>query len=220
MDLERRATVHAALGDPHRLAIVDELRASDRSPSELAARLTIRPSLLAFHLDHLETAGLVRRTPSDADRRRKYVQLVRTAVDDLVPQRPATADGVLFVCTHNSARSQLAAALWRQHRNQPASSAGTEPAERIHPDAVDAAARAGLDLTHERPRALTTADAALPIITVCDRAYEELGRTTRHWSVPDPVGAPEADAFDRTLVTIRERVLAFDRPDPLDQETS
>ena len=58
------------------------------------------------------------------------------------------------MCTHNSARSQLAAALWTQLTNQPADSAGTHPAARVHPGAVAAARRAGLDLTDARPKLL------------------------------------------------------------------
>ena len=59
--LARRATIHAALADPHRLAIVDELALSDRSPSELRTRLQIGSNLLAHHLDTLAGAGLVER---------------------------------------------------------------------------------------------------------------------------------------------------------------
>ena len=53
---------------------------------------------------------------------------------------------ILFVCTHNSARSQLAAALWTATTGREALSAGTQPATRVHPGAVAAAARAGLVL--------------------------------------------------------------------------
>ncbi len=213
MDLARRASIHAALGDAHRLAIVDQLVESDRSPRELADLLAIRPSLLAFHLDQLERGGLIRRSASDADRRRKYVQLVRTDLAALVPAARAPSGEVVFVCTRNSARSQLAAALWRRHRGATATSAGTDPADGVHPGAIAAADRVGLDLRGRRPRRLSAADADRSIITVCDRAYEDLGRTTRHWSVPDPVAADVPDAFDRALATIRDRIIAIDRTD-------
>ncbi|MDZ7732130.1 MAG: hypothetical protein U5R31_02625 [Acidimicrobiia bacterium] len=70
-------------------------------------------NLLAHHLAVLERAGLVRRDTSSGDRRRRYVRLDDRALDGLAPrpsQPPPTR--VVFVCTHNSARSQLAAALW------------------------------------------------------------------------------------------------------------
>jgi ArsR family transcriptional regulator, arsenate/arsenite/antimonite-responsive transcriptional repressor / arsenate reductase (thioredoxin) len=216
VQLERRAEIHAALGDPARLAIVDELVDSDRSPSELSARLALRPPLLAFHLDTLERAGLITRVVSSGDRRRKYVQLV-PAVLGLIGARPVPPPGpVVFVCTRNSARSQLAAALWRAHHGD-ASSAGTHPADRVHPGAVAAARRAGLDLEGVTPRLLDPATAAEHIVTVCDQAYEALPVTTRHWSIPDPVGhdpdeasGPASDhTFDRALELIRTRITAL-----------
>src|SRR5687768_10927452 len=76
-DLERRAAMYAALGDPARLAIVDDLAVSDRSPKELGGRHGLPTNLLAHHLDVLEAAGLIVRSGSAGDRRRKYVRLVR-----------------------------------------------------------------------------------------------------------------------------------------------
>ena len=72
-----RAAVHAALGEPVRLAIVEDLATSDRSPKELAVRLSLPTNLLAHHLDVLEGAGLIERFVSAGDRRRRYVRLVR-----------------------------------------------------------------------------------------------------------------------------------------------
>ena len=98
---------------------------------------------------------------------------------------------MLFVCTANSARSHLAAALWRQASNVPAASAGTHPAAAIDPGAIDAAARHRLPLPRLRPRHITEVrhDGDL-VITVCDLAHEELGDLRAvHWSVPDPVPA-------------------------------
>ena len=74
-DLGTRAELHRVLGDERRLAVVDELRRSDRTPSELG-ELTGTPSnLLAHHLDELERVGVVRRVRSEGDGRRRYVQL-------------------------------------------------------------------------------------------------------------------------------------------------
>lgn len=68
--------VHAALGDPSRLAIVDQLTGSDRSPQELQELLGVPSNLLAHHLDVLAAAGLIERSRSSGDGRRRYVHLV------------------------------------------------------------------------------------------------------------------------------------------------
>lgn len=208
-DLERRARAHAALGEPIRLAIVDELARSDRSPKELSERFSLPGNLLAHHLDVLEAAGLVRRCRSAGDGRRRYVRLVRHALDDLTTTPAERPRGdVVFVCTHNSARSQLAAALWRARTGDDASSAGTHPAERVHPGAVAAARRAGLDLAGATPRLLGADDQGRHIVTVCDRAHEELAPEPGawHWSVPDPIEAGDDAAFDAALAELDHRI--------------
>ena len=73
--LEARAATYAALGDPHRLAIVEELVLSDRAPSELGERFGLESNLLAHHLRVLEAVGLIERVTSDGDRRRRYLRL-------------------------------------------------------------------------------------------------------------------------------------------------
>ncbi|MGZ7087040.1 MAG: ArsR/SmtB family transcription factor, partial [Ilumatobacteraceae bacterium] len=78
-----RAARHAALGDPVRLAIVDELAVSDRAPVELRRLIGIESNLLAHHLDVLERVGFISRTRSSGDGRRRYVHLHRRALDDL-----------------------------------------------------------------------------------------------------------------------------------------
>jgi ArsR family transcriptional regulator, arsenate/arsenite/antimonite-responsive transcriptional repressor / arsenate reductase (thioredoxin) len=215
-DLDDRAARHAALGDPVRLAIVDDLRASDRTPSELAAHFGLASNLLAHHLASLERVGLIERVASSGDRRRRYVRLRPDRLDRLDGPDRATASAspatrVLFVCTENSARSQLAAVLWRARRGRHAVSAGTQPAARVHPGAVAAARRAGLDLGAEVPRLITPRDLRADlIVTVCDRANEEL-RTTGparrwHWSVPDPATTGSRAAFDDTVAALDERI--------------
>lgn len=215
-DLTDRAGRHAALGDPARLAIVDQLVRSDRSPAELGRRLGMGSNLLAHHLAVLESAGLVDRSRSSGDGRRRYVHLRPAALAGLVPGRPDTADDggsglpseVLFVCTRNSARSQLAAVLWTSVTGGRASSAGTHPAERVHRGAVAAARRAGVDLSGARPGRLSDPPAVELVVTVCDRAHEELGERDGwwHWSVVDPVPSGTAGAFDATVAELRERI--------------
>lgn len=210
VSIEQRAAIHAALGDPVRLAVVDELRRSDRSPGELGALLGVPGPLLAFHLDALERAGVIRRRPSSGDRRRRYVQLVGEVLDLVAWGPTAPARPVLFVCTRNSARSQLAAAIWRAEIGSPASSAGTDPAQAIHPGAVEAARRAGLPLGDTTPSPLPhplhAADDDTAIVTVCDRAREELAVVTWHWSIPDPADDGSDAAFDDAVARLRDRI--------------
>jgi len=211
--LKERASIHAAMGDPHRLAIADALSLSDRSPSSLGAALGIESNLLAHHLDILERAGLIERIQSKGDRRRRYLHLNRDALDTLGSAAPLHANALLFVCTHNSARSQLAAALWNQASEASAESAGTHPAGRVHPHAVATAARHGLDLSKARPQAL--GEIAVPhdlIVTVCDRAHEELqplDTPVLHWSIPDPAEIGTPSAFEAAFQAIRKRVTAL-----------
>jgi len=145
VSVERRAAVHAALGEPVRLAIVDRLGPGDASPGELAEALGLGSNLLARHLKALQEAGVIRRVRSEGDKRRSYVQL---RLDDplvwaaaqvgLTGQLPAAGvSRVVFVCTANSARSQLAAARWNAISPVPAMSAGTHPGVRVHPRAAN-----------------------------------------------------------------------------------
>jgi protein-tyrosine-phosphatase/DNA-binding transcriptional ArsR family regulator len=212
-DVERRARMHAALGEPVRLLIVDQLVLGDASPGELRALVELPTNLLAHHLKVLDEAGLIRRVRSEGDRRRSYVQL---AADDpmvaaLVSAHPATppaAERVVFVCTHNSARSQFAAAAWARTSNVPATSAGTHPAERVHPRAVRVGRRHGLALagtgTAHVADVVRSGDL---VVAVCDNAHEELPDLPKlHWSVPDPSPADTDVAFENAYEAITERV--------------
>ena len=210
-DLELRARRHTALGEPARLAIIDELTVSDRAPIELREMLDIPGNLLAHHLDVLEEVGLIERTRSSGDGRRRYVHLVAGSLDGLLPHRGVELGPALFVCSANSARSQLAAALWQALTEQPAESAGTHPADEVHPGAVAAARRAGLDLSRATPQQLDRVQQPSLVITVCDRAHEELDAEPGwlHWSVPDPVPSTSAAAFDATVTELRGRIDSF-----------
>jgi protein-tyrosine-phosphatase/DNA-binding transcriptional ArsR family regulator len=232
MDVEGRARLHAALGDPVRLRIVDALALGDAGPGELAARFGLTTNLLAFHLNVLDDAGVVQRVRSEGDRRRQYVQL---RLDDpavarlsrspgVTPSLPA-ADRVVFVCSANSARSQLAVAAWHRTSRLPASSAGTRPARHVHPMAAATATEHGLDLSGAAPQGLddvVLADATL-VVAVCDNAHEELlrlrqdeaapgdvrdvlARSWLHWHIADPVRAGTRDAFESAYRHITERV--------------
>lgn len=205
---EARAAKHAALADVVRLHIVDLLGDGDLSPGELRTTLGIGSNLLAHHLNVLETAGLVARSRSEADRRRSYVRLLP---DPTVTRAPAVAaaERVVFVCTANSARSQLAAALWQQASSIPVASAGTHPASAVAAGAIATARRHRLAFTPATPSALTAAalDPRDLVITVCDSAHEELaGIDQLHWSVPDPVPSGSDEAFDAAFEDLAHRV--------------
>ncbi len=211
-DVAGRAALHAALGDPIRLGIVEELVRSDRTPAELARRFGLATNLLAHHLAALEQVGLIERTRSAGDRRRRYVRLLRHTLDHVAVTPHLMRGRVVFVCTHNSARSQLAAALWAEHTGEPATSAGTHPADRVHPKAVTAAARRGIDLRGASPRLLEPGDLdADLVVTVCDRAHEELPGSDQwlHWSIPDPAEIGTAAAFHATVDALDERITAL-----------
>jgi protein-tyrosine-phosphatase len=211
--LERRAEIHGALADPHRLQIVDELVLSDRSPSTLASSIGIASNLLAHHLDVLADAGVIERLTSAGDGRRRYVRLVPEAIAEIAdPVATLVARHVLFVCTANSARSQMAAAVWNTRHEVPASSAGTRPVERVRPEAIEAAARAGLDLRAARTRSVEeVTERPDLVVTVCDVAHEELrglpdDAVRLHWSIPDPAGRRSPSAYDDALDRITSRI--------------
>ncbi|AXJ10492.1 helix-turn-helix domain-containing protein [Arthrobacter sp. PM3] len=203
-----RVAKHAALADPARLRIVDLLTLGDLSPTELQAELGMPSNLLSHHLRTLESAGLTTRHRSEADRRRSYVRLAAGATEGLVPGVEHGVGRILFVCTRNSARSQLAAALWGQVSDIPSVSAGTHPAERIAEGALNVARRHGLDLADRRPRGLNEVGGDWGfVVTVCDNAHEELTNPGDvHWSVPDPLRLNTDEAFENAFTDISHRI--------------
>lgn len=200
------------MGDVHRLAVVDALSLSDRTPGELQELVGLPSNLLAFHLDVLEDAGLVSRHVSEGDRRRRYVTFDDDALDGvhLGARSVATGDGpVLFVCSRNSARSQLAAALWTVRTGRDALSAGRDPAARVHRHAVEVARRHGLDLTGAAPRGYDEVEVAPGlVVSVCDRAREAglpFDVPLLHWSVSNPSDGRVGE-FERAYAQLSRRV--------------
>jgi protein-tyrosine-phosphatase/DNA-binding HxlR family transcriptional regulator len=205
----RRGAIHAALADPGRLAIVDRLLLADASPSELQALWSMSSNLIAHHLAVLEQAGVVRRARSEGDRRRTYVRLIPEALEVPVPSAARRAARVVFVSSKNSARSQLAVAVWYRRSSLPAASAGTHPATVVHPGAVAAARRHNLPMRPRTPQHLD--EVVHPsdlVVAVCDNAHEELPAHVHriHWSTPDPVPVADPDAFDQVLADLTERI--------------
>lgn len=185
-DAERRARVHAALGDPARLSIVDRLLLADASPpSELQGLLSMPSNLVAHHLRILEEAGgVVQRSRSEADRRRTYLQLVPAALEAaLPPVANWQAQRVVFVCSHNSARSPLAVAIWNRRSTLPAVSAGTHPATKVHPGARRRQKNAMAWRLCRTPRYTSTMSFAPPAILWLRCATTPM----KNW-LPTPVG--------------------------------
>jgi protein-tyrosine-phosphatase/DNA-binding HxlR family transcriptional regulator len=208
--LSERARIHAALGDPARLAIVDTLVAGDAAPGELSAVLDLPTNLIAHHLKVLEEAGLVARARSEGDRRRTYVRLVNEVLESVVTPTLTVVPRVVFVCTQNSARSQLAASIWSRRSHIPALSAGTQPAAKPHPRAVRVARKHGLN--PDTWRTAHVRDVVEPddlVIAVCDIAYEHLPADSRprlHWAVPDPAAVDTDAAFEAAYTEIADRI--------------
>ena len=214
MNLVDRARVHSALGDEARLRLVDLLLESDFSVQELAAALEMPGNLLAHHLNVLDGAGVIQRRQSEGDHRRRYVTLRRQAIVGLnLSPDPEPMSSVVFVCNHNSARSQYAAAYWTASAGEEASSVGASPAPAVHPLAIQVAEERGIELRANRPRgydSLTRPPKLL--ITVCDQAREgDLPNARRHihWSIPDPVPAKRIGAFRSAFDVIEHRIDAL-----------
>jgi len=129
------------------------------------------------------------------------------------------SSSLLFVCTGNSCRSQMAEGFAQRRLGAAAlvASAGTEPAVAVHPLAIAEMARRGIDISSGYPKRidlLNAADFEL-VVTVCDHAKENCpvvpGAKMLHWSFPDPadaVGTPEeiAAAFRKVADDIERHV--------------
>lgn len=233
-------TLAQLLADELGWRLVTALAVGDVHLGDLQARLAAPAEAIAERLAQLEQLGLVRSRASDADPATHYyhleVEQLHTLVQALVgalhpalqlsplpepapvgPPRPR----VLFLCTENSARSQLAEGLLHQISRGAveAFSAGTQPGT-VHPLVIELLGEAGQGL---RAKHLDTFQGHQFdwVVTVCDRARETCpsfpgAARQAHWSIPDPAAAvePEAQrrAFTRTVTELAQRIrslLAF-----------
>ncbi|MDO3683472.1 helix-turn-helix domain-containing protein [Micromonospora sp. C28ISP2-4] len=208
--LAERARVYAALGEPARLAMADALALGDASVGEIASALDMPANLAAYHLKVLVDAGLVSKSRSEGSPRRTYLRLRPEALATLAAPRLVEVGRVVFICTYNSARSQLAAALWKRRTNGAVASAGTRPAARVHPRAMAVAHRYHLDLDPTGTAGVADVVRADDlVVAVCDSAHEELTGpmpARLHWSVPDPVRVDTDEAFEAAYVELADRV--------------
>ena len=117
----------------------------------------------------------------------------------------------LFVCLHNAGRSQMSEALFTQaaEGRHEARSAGTEPADRVHPEVVEAMAELGVVVAHRKPRKLTREDAEWADVVVTmgcgDKCPYIPGKRYLDWDLPDPKGQ-SLEAVRETRDEIERRV--------------
>lgn len=219
-----------------RWAIVRLLAQGDMRVREVVAATGEAPNLITYHLGQLRAAGLVSVRRSTADGRDSYYAVDLDAVgngmwevagaihpgltaagtDRGAPRPSIEPSRVLFVCTGNSSRSQMAEG-WLRHlggSDVVAVSAGTVPSS-LHTLAVAAMAERGVDISgHQVKHVDVFAGQSFDrVITVCDRAREACpeppaARAVAHWSVPNPAEAHPADlhAFQATARELRTRV--------------
>ncbi|HEX7168328.1 MAG TPA: metalloregulator ArsR/SmtB family transcription factor [Acidimicrobiales bacterium] len=229
------------IGDPRRWRLVSELARSDRRVRELTELVGEPQNLVSYHLRELSEAGLVSSRRSSFDGRDVYYranvdrcgELFEAAgaalhpgfrVEIAPPPPPAPRHGptprVLFLCTGNSARSQMAEALLEHLSGHTirARSAGSHP-KPLHPNAVRAMAERGIDISANSPKHFRRVARARfdRVVTLCDRVKEVCPELpghpeVAHWSIPDPAAHPATDgetypAFEQVASDIERRIV-------------
>lgn len=232
--VDTAAAFFRSLADRTRLAIVQSLSTSDLRVGEIVERMRLPQNAVSYHLRQLRAVGLLRDRRSSADARDVYYsldlermqQLYRHAGEVLqaCPAAPvgdfstdaATARPlrILFLCTHNSARSQLAEALTRRLGGQQvaAFSAGDTPTA-IHPMTSALLAEWQIDPTGQASKSLDqfVGQSFDYVVTVCDRVREHCptfpGAATQiHWSIPDPTAAADEEERRIAFRAVRHEV--------------
>jgi protein-tyrosine-phosphatase/DNA-binding transcriptional ArsR family regulator len=236
--LNDAAAFFRMLGDATRLAVVARLARSDERLIGLSTAIKQPPETVAAALADLQSAGLVASRASDVhpgemyyyldleQMQKRYLTAGRlihpalaqaiTGVEEEMVQRAKPR--VLFLCTHNSARSQMAEGLLRtsSHGTIEAFSAGSQP-EEVHPLAIETMDGMNVDIRNQRSKHF---DEFLGqhfdvVITVCDRARETCpvfpeAKETIHWSIPDPAAvedeAEKRRAFHQAATILATRI--------------
>ena len=226
-------------GPPLRWQLLSELARSDRRVGELCELADRRQSLVSYHLRQLRDGGLVSLRRSSADGRDTYYVLDLARCGDLLtgagaalhpalaPAMPARTPGrdgstpvrILFLCTGNSARSQMAEALCGQLSDGAVSavSAGSHP-KPVHRNAVRVMQDRGIDLSQRRSKHLSEFAGRRfdYVISLCDRVREVCPEFPGapeliHWSIADPACEPGRDeatlpAFEDTAAELETRI--------------
>jgi ArsR family transcriptional regulator, arsenate/arsenite/antimonite-responsive transcriptional repressor / arsenate reductase (thioredoxin) len=232
------------LAHEQRWRLLEELTQSDRRVHELVEAVGEAPNLVSYHLRKLREQRLVHERRSSADGRDVYYSLDLDRLRQLYletarnlhpglaepveapprrrPTRKRAFSRVLFLCTHNSARSQMAEGILRSLAGDrfEVESAGTQPS-RVHPLAVETMTKRGIDISHQRSKHMDeVASRGFDyVITVCDCASEVCpvftGRPERiHWSIPDPSAVEGGEpvrlaAFERAADDLLTRTRYF-----------
>lgn len=224
----------ALVAHPLRWQLLTALARSDLRVRELVERTGEQQNLVSYHLGLLRRGGLVASRRSSFDGRDSYYRLDLEAcaralseaggalhpalrleaVQGQQPKRIRRPARVLFLCTGNSSRSPMAAALLRARAGErvEAYSAGSHPRP-LNPRAGKALSRYGIDLSGHQPRQLTAfVDRRLDyVISLCDKVREVLPPFSRdpllvHWSIPNPDDAGSDVAFRETATELDTRI--------------
>jgi protein-tyrosine-phosphatase len=224
-----------------RWKIMAALSHSDHRVHELVQLLDQPMNLVSYHLKQLREEQLVTDRRSSADGRDVYYSLdldtlrlrYLAAGEALHPALTITTTStlastaedahdparILFLCTHNSARSQMAEGILRHlgAGRVAAFSAGSHPAV-VHPEAVRVLAAIGIDISQQRPKHLDEfANQSFDyIITVCDRVREICPRFPNdpqqiHWSFPDPAAIEDDSARKHAFQQIAQQLVTRSR---------
>lgn len=216
--------------------MISELARSDRRVSELSAALAQPQNAVSYHLAQLRCAGVISSRRSSADGRDSYYPLDSARLEALLeaaasavrptrtPSRrqPRAAAGdplrVLFLCTGNSGRSQIAEARLQQAGQDHVlvASAGSRP-KPIHPGAIRVLRSHNIDISDRRSKHLDefTEQRFDIVITLCDKVREVCPTFPGHpdmihWSIPDPAAAEGRGAtravFTAVAVDLQVRV--------------
>lgn len=228
-------------GHPVRWRLLTELGHSDRRVGELCSLLELPQNLVSYHLGRLRAERVVSSRRSSADGRDAYYKLDLRRCSELLAgtgaalhpglrlaptsarneerRMPKRRTRVLFLCTGNSARSQIAEALVEHLAGGAieACSAGSHPRP-LHPDAVRAMRERGIDIEGRRSKHLRefAGERFDYVISLCDRVREVCPEFPGHpdlihWSVPDPARDAKSNedtyqAFKRTADELRARI--------------
>ena len=223
-------------GHPLRWRLLCELARSDRRVGELCDLAGRRQSLVSYHLRQLRDGGLVSMRRSAADGRDTYyvlelarcAEMLSSAGGSLHPalaptqrrrERLAPRTRVLFLCTGNSARSQIAEVVAEQLSGGAvsAASAGSHP-KPLHTNAVRVMRERGIDISRACSKHLSefVGERFDYVISLCDRVREVCPEFPGaphliHWSIPDPAREPGSDedtlpAFERTATELSSRI--------------
>lgn len=234
--LERQPLVFGLAAHPVRWRLLAELSRSDRRVRELTSAVGEPQPLVSYHLGKLRSAGLLSARRSSFDAREAYYRLDLERYGELITEAgaalnpalrlaPALPVGgpqparVLFLCTGNSSRSQIAEALLQQLSNGAveAFSAGSRP-KPLHPNAVRVMKTRGIDISQRRSKAVDqfTRTRFDYVVSLCDRVREVCpefpgGPEAIHWSISDPAAEPGSDAetypaFERITAELETRI--------------